>query len=153
MIETARPGDLAALADLLPAQGAPYPCRHALAEAMHAGARVLLYRTEGVPRGVLIWQPPVPSAGAPDRAPVLALLLHVQVQPIWRRRGLATRLIARAEQDMRAGCLLGWGGEVPEGNRPGERLIRGAGATCEGGVCQKRFQTPAWSSSPATIPR
>lgn len=64
------------------------------------GTRFLVYRTEGVARGYLAWAPrPVPDATLrhPER---IALLDHIYVEPIWRRRGLASRLIARFEQEV-----------------------------------------------------
>ncbi|MBP0483379.1 GNAT family N-acetyltransferase [Sagittula salina] len=76
-----------------------------LRSAAGRGTRFLIYRTEGVPRGYLGWRPhPVPEGALLQ--PRLALLDHITVEPIWRRRGLATRLIARFEVEVAA--FDGW---------------------------------------------
>ncbi|CUH81489.1 GNAT family N-acetyltransferase [Tropicibacter naphthalenivorans] len=61
-----------------------------LSERMQDGAQVLVYRTAGVPRGVLMWR-------AEGQGAVLEQLF---VEPIWRRRGLGARLIQRFEADL-----------------------------------------------------
>ncbi|MFW2543823.1 GNAT family N-acetyltransferase [Primorskyibacter sp. 2E107] len=79
-----------------------------LRRAQLDGTRFLTYRTEGVARGYLAWTAlPVGS---------LARLDHVYVMPILRRRGVASRLIARFEQEI-AGAFDGW-------------VVAGPGDTC-----------------------
>lgn len=102
------------------------------------GARILVYRTEGVPRACLTWRP-----AEPDHSGKTARLDHIFVQPIWRRRGLGTRLILHFEQEIaRVGCS-GWiaGGHGLRGAAVG--LFQDAGATWSGESYRKALQTPA----------
>lgn len=143
MIDTATDSDIPALADMLYALNAhhatdlptrfhtdgPVSALHAFfAKQMGQGARVLLYRTEGVPRGYLLWQVVEHPGSALENPRRQALLDHIYVEPIWRRRGLAGRLIARFERDItQAGCT-GWYSRVHVFNRASAALMRGAGA-------------------------
>ncbi|MGP6087914.1 GNAT family N-acetyltransferase [Antarctobacter jejuensis] len=158
MIDTATDHDLPALASMLYALNAQHaaqlPARfHTdgqspdltafLAQAMEEGARVLLYRTEGVPRGYLMWQlierPETPL----ERPGRIALLDHIYVEPIWRRRGLGQRLIARFEREIaEAGCDS-WITRVHAFNGASAALMQEAGARLSVQVFEKPLQTPA----------
>ncbi|SMX42590.1 GNAT family N-acetyltransferase [Maliponia aquimaris] len=143
MIDTARDTDLPALADMLYALNALHATHlperfhtagrrsdlgDILAGAMADGAQLLIYRTEGVPRGYLMWRPVDRPATALELAARKALLDHIYVQPIWRRRGLGARLMARFEQDIRAEGCTGWISRVHAFNGASAALMRGAGA-------------------------
>lgn len=143
MIDTATDHDMPALADMLYALNAHHaadlpdrfhtdgssPALQAFfAQQLGQGARVLLYRTEGVPRGYLMWQILDRAGTALEHPRRQALLDHIYVQPIWRHRGLARRLIARFEQDSAALGCTGWVTRVHAFNSPSAALMRGAGA-------------------------
>jgi aminoglycoside 6'-N-acetyltransferase I len=143
MIEPANLNDLPALADMLYALNAFHadhlPSRfHTMGDraaleawfgsALAEGARILLYRTEGLPRGYLMWRVVDRPVSALEMATRLALMDHIHVDPIWRRRGLATRLIARFETDLRNEGCSGWVSKVHAFNHASAAMMRGAGA-------------------------
>jgi GNAT superfamily N-acetyltransferase len=154
MIDFATSDDLTALADMLHALNA-YHAVH-LPERFHTGgdsaqlcgffeqalaegARILLYRTEAVPRGYLMWRRIDRSASVLEHGAPLALLDHVHVEPIWRRRGLGTRLIARFESEIRSEGCTGWITKVHAFNDPSAALMRGAGADLSVRIFEKRL--------------
>ena len=101
----------------------------AVLQAQHArGGRFLLYRTEGVLRGYLKWQAVPKGEPALERAQRLALLDHIYVEPIWRRRGLASRLIAAFEAASTAEGFTGWTVRVHAFNRASAALMQRHGA-------------------------
>ncbi|GGG64865.1 hypothetical protein GCM10011415_09470 [Salipiger pallidus] len=72
-----------------------------LERQLDEGARLLVYRAEGVARGCLLWRVQAGQEGAR-----WAVLDHVTVSPSWRRRGLARRLVGRfAEESFQQGCV------------------------------------------------
>lgn len=95
--------------------------------ARAAGARFLVYRTEGVARGYLKWQPMPAGVAALEHPTRQAVLDHIYVEPIWRRRGLASRLIARFEAEI-AGEFDGWVVRVHAFNRASAALMQRHGA-------------------------
>ncbi len=158
MIDTATDHDLPALASMLYAlnahhaaqlparfhtEGQPQDLTAFFAQAMEEGARVLLYQTEGIPRGYLMWRRIERPATALERAGCTALLDHIYVQPIWRRRGLGQRLITRFEQDIaETGCDR-WITRVHAFNGASATLMQRAGARLSVQVFEKPLQTPA----------
>ncbi|SNT11903.1 GNAT family N-acetyltransferase [Antarctobacter heliothermus] len=108
-------------------------------EKLGQGARILLYRTEGVPRAYLMWQVLDHAATALEHPRRQALLDHIHVQPIWRHRGLARRLIARFEIDSAAEGCTGWITRVHAFNTPSAALMRGAGAHLAVETYEKRL--------------
>ena len=143
MIDTATDADIPVLADMLYAlnahhacavperfhtNGAPADIRAMLAEKMGQGARALLYKTEGVARGYLLWEPLDRPGTGLERPQRHAVLDHIYVVPIWRRRGVAQRLIAQFECDSAAQGCAGWVTRVHAFNTASAGLMRGAGA-------------------------
>ena len=158
MIDTATDDDIPALADMLFALNAhhardlpgrfhtdgPAPALQAFfAEQMGQGARVLLYRTEGVPRGYLLWQLLEHPGSALEHPRRQALLDHIYVAPIWRRRGVAQRLVARFESEIAAECCSGWISRVHAFNSASAALMRGQGAQLAVETFEKRLPAPA----------
>ncbi|WP_417209520.1 GNAT family N-acetyltransferase [Antarctobacter sp.] len=154
MIDTADDSDIPALADMLHAlnahhasdlpdrfhtDGSGAALQSFFTQKLGQGARVLLYRTEGVPRGYLMWQAIDTAATALEHPRRQALLDHIYVQPIWRHRGLAQRLIARFERDIAAEGCSGWITRVHAFNAPSAALMRGAGAHLAVEVYEKRL--------------
>ncbi|MDO6732440.1 GNAT family N-acetyltransferase [Marinovum sp. 2_MG-2023] len=74
--------------------------------AMIRGTRILAYRTEDVPRGILLWH--VADRPSAPRAPRQAVLDHIYVAPGWRRRGIKRRLVRRFEAELAAAGCVGW---------------------------------------------
>ncbi|MCM2562333.1 hypothetical protein M8756_09225 [Lutimaribacter sp. EGI FJ00015] len=149
MIDLASEADILALADMLHGPGALQAPR--LQRAMGQGAQMLVYRLQGVPRGYLIWSWSKACDAAPESAGRLAVLDHVQVEPNFRRHGMARRLIARFEMEIARAGAAGWG--CPIHRKPGcAALMCGAGALIRGERFEKRLQTPHSSNSPATSP-
>ncbi|WP_121631001.1 GNAT family N-acetyltransferase [Tropicibacter alexandrii] len=99
-----------------------------LRDQMGQGARILLYVTEGVPRGYLMWKDARADPTALEHARGQAVLDHIHVEPVWRRRGLASRLIARFETDLKAEGLTGWRSQVHTFNHASAALMRRHGA-------------------------
>jgi GNAT superfamily N-acetyltransferase len=114
--------------------GGPAALRAVFTEALARDASVLVYRTEGLARGYLMWRPLPGAAGSPRR---MALLEQLFVDPVWRRRGLARRLLARCEADLRAAGFTGWTAPVPEASTASRAWMRAAGAERSGPVCEK----------------
>ncbi|MFW2587811.1 N-acetyltransferase family protein [Sagittula sp. SSi028] len=99
-----------------------------LLRAEHAqGARFIMYETEGVARGYLKWRPMPEGPQALCRPQRRALLDHIYVDPIWRRRGLASRLITRFETEI-AAEFAGWTVRVHAFNRASRALMDRHGA-------------------------
>ena len=170
MIQPATPRDLPALARMLrdlnalhaahvPArfhdEGPEAALRAFFEEAQGQGARVLVYRTEGLARGYLMWRPQPEGVPALERSRRMAVLDHLYVEPIWRRRGLAGRLLRRFEAEIAAEGFDGWLSRVHGFNAASGALMSGAGAAVAVQVFEKALpaQTPAASSRPETMPR
>ncbi len=168
MIDTATDTDIPALADMLHGWNALHAAhlphrfhtdadRAALAGhlrlALGQGARALLYRLQGVPRGYLLWR--WHGAGDAELAhPArLARLEHIYVEPNLRRHGMGRRLVARFEADIVRAGAEGWISPVHGFNAASAALMRGAGADLAVKLFEKRFQTPQASSNPATMSR
>ncbi|WP_136440879.1 GNAT family N-acetyltransferase [Pacificoceanicola onchidii] len=100
-----------------------------LTEAQASGTQFLVYRTEGVARGYLAWMArPVPGADDALQEPQrMALLDHIYVTPISRRRGIASRLIARFEAEI-AESFDGWKVQVHAFNAASAALMMRHGA-------------------------
>lgn len=98
-----------------------------LAEAQSDGMRFLVYRTEGVVRGYLGWQPRAVPDDALQHPLRVAVLDQIYVEPIWRRRGLASRLIARFEAEIAEG-FDGWLVQVHAFNKASAALMQKHGA-------------------------
>lgn len=162
MIDPATDADIPALAEMLfllnahhaahvphrfHTDGDQSALRSMVADAMTAGAQILVYRTAGVPRGYLMWQHVERPASALEIAGRHALLDHIHVEPIWRRRGLASRLIARFEEDSRAQGCSGWVVKVHAFNTASKALMRRAGADLAIEVLERSFAAPAKASS------
>ena len=99
-----------------------------LQDAWNAGSRFLVYRTEGVARGYLKWQMLPEGVAALERPRRTALLDHIWVEPIWRRRGLASRLIDRFERDSAGAGARGWTVRVHAFNAASAALMQRHGA-------------------------
>lgn len=108
--------------------------------ALADGARVLIYRTEGVARGYLMWTVQDRSGSAVTKALRRAVLDHIYVEPSWRHCGLAQRLIARFEQDSRAEGCAGWITHVFAQNEASLSLMRGQGAQTAMEVLEKVYR-------------
>lgn len=112
-----------------------------LQAALEGGARILLYRTEGVPRGYLMWRLRDQPADAVQIARRQGVLEHIHVAAGWRRRGIARRLIRRFEAEIaKVGCT-GWVTHVHAFNTASAALMRGAGAE----VVVKTYEKPGTS--------
>jgi GNAT superfamily N-acetyltransferase len=99
-----------------------------LSTMMGQGTHFLLYRTESVARGYLAWLPrPLPDS-ALQHPLRMALLDHIYVEPIWRRRGLASRLVARFESDVAREGFDGWTVQVHAFNHAANALMQRHGA-------------------------
>lgn len=96
---------------------------------LHEGAQILIYRTETVARGYLLWLAQETPETVLERAQRLAILDHIYVAPGWRRRGIGGRLIRRFEQDAREGGHAQWLTRVHAFNRASLTLMDRAGAT------------------------
>ncbi|WP_425100037.1 GNAT family N-acetyltransferase [Tropicibacter sp. S64] len=92
---------------------------HRLRAALAGDTRFLVYRTEGVVRGILAWRPHL-VPGDPRR---IALVDHIHVEPILRRRGIASRLVTRFEEDI-AEAFDGWTVEAHAVNAACAALMR-----------------------------
>lgn len=158
MIDTATDSDIPALAEMLSAlnahhvkdvpwrfhaEGAQKDLQSFLADRMAAGARALIYRTEGVARAYLLWQVIDQPATALEHARKMALLDHVYVAPIWRRRGLARRLVARFEAESAALGCGSWVTRVHAFNEGSTAMMQGAGARLAVQVFEKPLQAPS----------
>ncbi|MEQ5870046.1 GNAT family N-acetyltransferase [Sagittula sp. NFXS13] len=161
MITTAETSDLPDLVSLMRALNA-YHADHApdrfhdracdadllglLQSAQADGARFLIYRTEGVARGYLKWLPVPAAAPVMEHPRRQALLDHIYVEPIWRRRGLASRLIARFEAEI-AGHFDGWTVRVHAFNTASRALMQrhGAEATV---LAYAKASSSSWSTNP-----
>lgn len=152
MIDTATDRDLPALASMLYALNAHHAAQRParfhtegratdiavfLADAMAEGAHVLLYKTEGVPRGYLMWRLIDRPASPLEYAGRAGLLDHIYVEPIWRRRGVGQRLIARFEREIsEAGCD-NWITRVHAFNGASANLMQEVGARLSVQVFEK----------------
>lgn len=92
------------------------------------GTRFLIYKTEGVVRGYLAWVMAPRGKPGLEHPQTLALLDHIYVEPILRRRGVASRLIARFEADISALGAEGWTVRVHSFNRASAALMERHGA-------------------------
>lgn len=168
MIDTATDADVPALADMLRGLNALHAAHvphrfHAAADTaalqahlraqMGQGARGLVYRLQGVPRGYLMWRWRPAGDPAPERPGRIAVMEHIYVEPNFRRHGMARRLIARFEGEIARSGATGWVALVHRFNTRSAALMRGAGAEGAVDIFEKRLHTPQASSSPATIPR
>ncbi|MBN8185589.1 GNAT family N-acetyltransferase [Salipiger thiooxidans] len=99
-----------------------------VATLMEQGARILVYRAEGVPRGYLLWKLRDIPASAVERERRVAVLEHIAVAPSWRRRGIARRLVERFETGIRSEGCEGWLTTVHSFNDASAALMRRAGA-------------------------
>lgn len=106
---------------------------------MAKGAQILITRTEGTVRGYLMWTIQDRPADAVSKPVRRALLDHIYVEPIWRRRGLAQRMIQRFEADSAAGGCSGWITHVFAVNTASQRLMAGQGAQHQTVVMEKRY--------------
>ncbi|WP_343502650.1 GNAT family N-acetyltransferase [Alloyangia pacifica] len=111
-----------------------------LAEAMAQGAQLRAYRVGHVPRGYLMWRWRLSEATTLGHAQRRAELEHIWVEPSWRRRGVARRLIAGFEAEIAGQGAEGWTTTVHAFNAPSRALMLGAGATGAVEVLEKRFQ-------------
>lgn len=143
MIDTCTEEDAAQLAPLLRGLNALH-ARHlpgrfhdeageaALASHLRAemarGRCVLGYRAGGALRAYLMWRLEDRSASALERAGRVAVLDHLFVAPTWRRRGVGRRLVARFEEEARAGGAAEWIVTWHSFNTASEALMRSAGA-------------------------
>ena len=165
MITPSTPDDLPALAEMLAALNgvhvlhrpdrfhgaADAAAREAfLADKLAGGGRILVYRTQGVPRGYLMWGTQVTADSPLERARAMAVLDHIYVEPTWRRRGLASRLIERFRQDIAAQGLSGWVARVHSFNAASLGLMQRHGAVPS--VVMLEAQTPQSDSRSETIP-
>ncbi|MCA0995463.1 ESCO1/2 family N-acetyltransferase [Alloyangia pacifica] len=141
--------DIPALAGLMRGVQAPrLPCggrgvpEVVLASALSEGARLLAYRAEAVPRGVLMWR--WRKESSTERAEARrAQLDHIWVEPSWRRRGVARRLIAAFEAEIAAQGASGWLAQGEGMSAASGALMRRAGACACSKRLEKRFQQPA----------
>lgn len=117
--------------------------------AWQGGSRFLVYRTEGVARGYLKWQMMPVGIAALERPRRIALLDHIWVEPIWRRRGLASRLIDRFEQDSAGAGAQGWTVRVHAFNAASAALMRRHGAELSVQAFDK-YAAPAPTSAPTS---
>ncbi|ETA53866.1 GNAT family N-acetyltransferase [Ponticoccus alexandrii] len=108
--------------------GADAALRGVFDRALEQGDRVLVYRTEGLARGYLLWRPLPEGQAALERCRRIAVLDQLFVDPVWRRRGLAGRLVARFERDIGAEGFSGWISRVHAFNRASGTLMRKTGA-------------------------
>jgi len=99
-----------------------------LAEALAEGAQILMYLTERTPRGYLLWKPNRPSLPALQTPRRLAVLEHIYVEPIWRRRGLGHRLVQRFEAEIAREGYDGWRTSVHNFNAGSQALMQSMGA-------------------------
>ncbi|WP_353472758.1 GNAT family N-acetyltransferase [Salipiger sp. H15] len=131
--------DIPALAGMLRGLGPTGEAglRDDLAAAMDAGAQLRAYRVGGVPRGYLVWR------WQGGEGPRRAVLEHIWVEPSWRRRGVARRLIAGFEAEIAGQGAQGWITRVEAANAPSRALMLGAGAIGAVEVLEKRLQAPA----------
>lgn len=97
-------------------------------DRMAAGAQVLAYRTSGVPRGYLMWEIQDLPATALEHPRRQALLDHIFVEPAWRRRGLATRMLRAFRDQVAAAGLSGWVVRVHSFNAASLALMQRHGA-------------------------
>lgn len=95
---------------------------------MGQGAQVLIYRTEGVARGYLMWMAEERPGTTLEHAQRHAVLDHIYVAPGWRRRGIGGRLIRRFEAEARAAGHARWLTRVHDFNRASLALMDRAGA-------------------------
>lgn len=97
-------------------------------DRMGQGAQILVYRTEGVARGYLLWLGQERAETMLERAGAQAVLDHIYVAPGWRRRGIGGRLIRRFEAEARAAGHAMWLTRVHSFNRASLALMQRAGA-------------------------
>lgn len=109
-----------------------------LQDALAGGSQILLYRTEGVPRGYLMWRLREQSADAVHIARRQGMLEHIHVAAGWRRRGIARRLIRRFETEIRDIGCTGWITQVHAFNTASAALMRRAGAEVVVNTFEKR---------------
>jgi GNAT superfamily N-acetyltransferase len=100
------------------------------------GARLIGYRLEGLPRGYLMWQLQDKPADELMHARRRALLDHIYVDPILRKRGVGKRMIAAFEQAIALEGCRSWVSLVHDFNAPSQQLMRQAGA----GVAVQMFE-------------
>ncbi|MBE9635231.1 GNAT family N-acetyltransferase [Salipiger mangrovisoli] len=110
-----------------------------LDDAMAEGAQLRAYRVEGVPRGYLMWRWRLRAGSALEHPQRVALLEHIWVDPSWRRRGVARRLIAGFEAEISGQGAEGWITKVHAFNAPSRALMLGAGAMGAVEVLEKRL--------------
>lgn len=137
MIDHATPADIDAISDMLGEVTVPLFDRH--------DGCVLVYRLQAVPRGFLAWRS--------DDTRGRVRLVHVFVEPNFRRHGMARRMIARFEAEIARSGATGWFARTRDAGPSARALMRRIGANGADGVYEKRLQTPHSSSSRATIPR
>ncbi|MDA7430077.1 GNAT family N-acetyltransferase [Primorskyibacter aestuariivivens] len=109
--------------------GSEVELRSFFRDRMGQGAQILIYRTETVARGYLMWMAEERAETMLERAGAQAVLDHIYVAPGWRRRGIGGRLIRRFEAEARAAGHAMWLTRVPVFNRASLTLMEGAGAT------------------------
>lgn len=97
-------------------------------EQFEQGARLIGYRLEGLPRAYLMWQVQDKPADALTQARRRALLDHIYVDPILRKRGVGKRMISAFEQAMAQEGCESWVSYVHDFNRPSQQLMQQAGA-------------------------
>ena len=154
MIDDLQPDDLPQLVPLLRALNALHAAQvpgrfhgdasdgalaQHLADLLASGARGLVYRTEGVARGYLLWRRRDLPGDAVACARSVAVLDHIAVAPSWRRRGIARRLALRFEARARAAGCDGWIVTVHGFNGASSALMRGLGARDAVTVLEKPF--------------
>ncbi len=120
----------------------PDMLRAFLAGAMGNGARILLYRTDGVARGYLMWRVAEQARDVLRHDLRRAQLDHVMVQASWRRRGVARRLVTRFEADIATAGCTGWFSLVHAFNDASAALMRSAGADLAVQGFEKRQTSP-----------
>jgi GNAT superfamily N-acetyltransferase len=99
-----------------------------LQKARDEAARILVYKTQDISRGYLLWKPLPPAPTPLHKTRRLALLDQIYVEPICRRRGMASRLVARFEAEVSDAGYDGWVARVHAFNAASAALMQRLGA-------------------------
>lgn len=102
-----------------------------LRDRIATGAQAVVYRTEGVARGYLLWLVDGRAGDVLRHPRKVATLDQIYVDPICRRRGVARRMIRFFEmQAQLAGCSE-WVATQYAFNNASQSLLQGAGAASD----------------------
>ena len=102
-----------------------------LRDKLATGAQAVVYRTEGVARGYLLWLVDGRPGDVLRHPRKVATLDQIYVDPICRRRGVARRMIRFFEMQAQLADCSEWVATHYAFNNASQSLLQGAGAASD----------------------